>query len=232
LILRTSEAFAVVTFIDESNQVSIPSWVTDLNSFRRWADSGDFPDTGRICYLRGEVWVDMSKEQIFSHLQVKTEYTVVLGGLVKAGKRGLYLTDGLLLSNADADISVKPDGTFISNDALETGRVRLVEGAETGFVEAEGTPDMVLEIISESSVLKDTETLRKAYWEAGIPEYWLVDTRSEPLSFEILKHTSRGYSAVRKQAGWVKSAVFGKSFCLVRTANKLGHPEIILRVRD
>src|SRR5947209_8677295 len=90
----------VVTFINETDQVTIPSWVTDLDSFRRWADSDGFPDRGRICYLMGEVWVDMSKEQIFSHVQVKTECTVVLGGLAKGREMGLYFTDGLLLCNA------------------------------------------------------------------------------------------------------------------------------------
>lgn len=221
----------MITFINETNQVSIPSWVTDLDAFRRWAESDDFPETGRICYLMGEVWVDMSKEQVFSHVHVKTEYTVVLGGLVKAERRGLYLTDGLLLNNVLADISVKPDGTFLSNEALQTGRVRLVEGADTGYVEVDGTPDMVLEVVSDSSVHKDTEVLRKGYWEAGISEYWLVDARSDAVSFEILKHGVRGYAATRKQGGWIKSSVFGKSFCLVHATNDLGHPEFTLMMR-
>src|SRR2546427_408973 len=50
------EKGAMVTFIDESNQVSVPSWVTDLASFRAWADADDFPEEGRIWYLKGEVW--------------------------------------------------------------------------------------------------------------------------------------------------------------------------------
>jgi Uma2 family endonuclease len=221
----------VITFINETDHVTIPSDVTDLESFRRWADSDDFPETGRICYLMGEVWVDMSKEQIFSHVQVKTEYTVVLGGLGKAERLGLYLTDGVLLNNALANISVRPDGTFISQRTLESNRIQLVEGAETGYVEVEGTPDMVLEIISDSSVQKDTEILREGYWKAGIPEYWLVDARSKPAIFDILKYTARGYAATRKQGGWVKSGIFGKSFLLAQTTNVLGHPEFTLRIR-
>src|SRR5690242_17892908 len=42
--------------------ITIPPWVVNLDSFRNWARSDDFPDTGRICYLGEEgVWVDISK---------------------------------------------------------------------------------------------------------------------------------------------------------------------------
>ena len=74
----------MITFIHESDEVvRVPAWVVDLESFRRWADADDFPDTGRIWYLKGEVWVDLSKEQIFSHVLVKLELTIVLTDLVK-----------------------------------------------------------------------------------------------------------------------------------------------------
>src|SRR5438105_4589106 len=85
-----------------------------------------------------------------------------------------------------------------SRSTLRSYRVRLIEGADGGYVELQGTPEMVLEVISRSSEKKDTVVLMKAYWEAGIPEYWLVDARKEPLKFDILRHTSRGYVAARK----------------------------------
>jgi Uma2 family endonuclease len=220
-----------VTVIHESEEVSIPDWVVDLESFRRWADADDFPDTGRIWFLRGKVWVDMSKQQVFSHLLVKSQYNIVLGQLVQAEKRGLYLPDGLHLTNVRADISGNPDGTFVSFETLEAKRAVLVEGMELGFLELEGSPDMVLEVVSNSSVHKDCVTLRQAYWEAGIPEYWLVDARKEPLSFDIMRHAAKGYSATRKQGGWVKSGVFGKSFRLTQAPNRLGNPEYTLAMR-
>src|SRR5205814_3191780 len=100
-----------------------------------------------------------------------------------------------------------------------------------GYVELEGSPDMVLEVISRSSVHKDTVVLRQAYWESEIREYWLVDVRREPLKFDILRHTAKGYAATRKQDGWIKSAVFGKSFQLTQGKSALGHPEFTLAVR-
>jgi Uma2 family endonuclease len=221
----------MVTFVYEGERVSVPEWVTDLDSFRRWADADDFPQTGRVWYLKGEVWVDMSRDQLFSHLAIKAEFDRVLGGLVKAGRLGLFFPDGLFLSNVAADIGGNPDATFISYAALDARRIRMLEGAEGGFVEVEGSPDVVLEVISPSSVRKDKVTLRQAYWEAGVREYWLVDARREPLRFEILRRTTKGFSTSRNQDGWLKSAAFGCSFRLVQTTDRRGHPEFTLEVR-
>src|SRR4051794_765243 len=152
----------MATIVFESDEVTIPEWVTDLTSFRRWADSEDFPDTGRICFLNGEVWADMSKEQIFTHLAVKNEFNIVLGVMVKVGQLGLYLPDGVLLSNVDVGFATRPDAVFVSTAALQD-RVRLLEGRDEGYVELEGAPDMVLEVVSRSSVRKDTKVLHRAY---------------------------------------------------------------------
>jgi len=219
------------TFIYESAEVNIPDWVVDLESFRRWADADDFPEKGRIWYLPGGVWVDMSKEQIFTNVLLKTEIASVLRPLAKRNRLGFYLADGAFFSNEEADIAGRPDGLFVSNASLDAKRVRLVEGMEAGHVEVEGTPDMVLEVVSDGSVRKDRVVLREAYWKAGIREYWLVDARKEALSFDVLRHTAKGYAAARKQQGWVRSNVFGKSFRLDRATDARGNPDYTLEVR-
>ena len=115
--------------------------------------------------------------------------------------------------------------------SLRSGRVRLVPGAAGGFVELEGTPGMVLEIVSASSVWKDTKRLLELYWQAKIPESWLVDARREQVQFDIFRYTPEGYVRTRKQGGWVKSAVFAKSFKLTQHADEQGYPEFALAVR-
>ena len=90
---------------------------------------------------------------------------------------------------------------------------------------------MVLEVVSRSSVQKDTRNLREDYWQAGVREYWLIDARPDPLTFDILRHTPRGYRAAPKKDGWIRSAVFGKSFRLLRGITALGHPQFTLEVR-
>ena len=90
---------------------------------------------------------------------------------------------------------------------------------------------MVLEIVSDGSVHKDTITLRKLYARAEIPEYWLVDVREERLEFSILRWSKKGYASVQTRDGWAKSEVFGKQFRLTRTTDVLGHPQFTLEVR-
>jgi hypothetical protein len=51
----------IVTFLTEGQEIQVPTWVTDLPSFRRWSDQNDFPDTGRIWYIRGKVLLDMKQ---------------------------------------------------------------------------------------------------------------------------------------------------------------------------
>lgn len=212
------------------DHVKIPLWVIDLDSFRAWMDRDDFPDKGRLDYIKGEVWVDMSKEQVFTHASAKNEFNIVLGSMIKVGRLGLYLPDGVLLSNVDADIAVKPDAVFVSHAARQD-HVRLLEGKKSGYVEMEGSPDMVLEVVSDNSVRKDTQQLHQDYWQAGIREYWLVDARTEPLIFDILRHTPKGYRKTLKKDGWIKSAVFGKAFRLTQRTSDYGDPEFALEVR-
>ncbi len=219
------------TIIFDDAEVRIPEWVRDRPSFHRWLLSDDFPETGRICFLAGEVWADMSKEQLFSHNQFKQEFNLVLGGFVKSGKLGRWFPDGALLGNAEVDFTAQPDGTFVSRAAFAAGKVRCVEAAKEGYLELEGSPEMVFEAISDSSVRKDTVLLRDLYWQAGIQEYWLVDVRGDRLSFEVLRWTPKGYTSVRRQNGWIKSEVFGKSFKLSRIFDEAENPEYTLSVR-
>jgi hypothetical protein len=43
------------------NGVRIPAWVRDLNSFRGWACSENFPQHGWFSFLNRDVWVDVQR---------------------------------------------------------------------------------------------------------------------------------------------------------------------------
>jgi hypothetical protein len=126
LISGAGDYLVMNTFVLDEKSVQIPKGVKSLSSFRRWANSDEFPDSGRICFLDGEVWVDMSQEQFFSHNQLKNELAFVLTGLAKKGELGRYVPDGMMLSNSLANLSSKPDGAFVSEESFESSRVRLI----------------------------------------------------------------------------------------------------------
>jgi Uma2 family endonuclease len=209
----------------------IPAWVVDLESFRRWAYSEEFPERGWFSYLNGEIWVDVSMEEFLFHNQVKSVYTSRLLWLLEQTPSGRFVPDRMLLTNTAANLSTEPDGLFFFWDTLKSGRLRLIEGVVAGFMELDGTPDMVLEIASRTSVKKDTEQLRELYWRAGISEYWLVDARGESLRFDIFRHDKDGYVATEPQDGWLFSKIFGRVFRLTRHTDPLGYPQFKLEAR-
>jgi Uma2 family endonuclease len=214
--------------VSNNGRIEFPPWVVDQDSYRRWAKSDDFPERGDIFYLDGLFWVDLSMEEI-KHNLIKGKYAATLTFVIDQADSGYYIGDNMLITNVKASLSTEPDGSFVSHEALRTGRVLLREGDKS--LEIEGSPDMTLEVISPTSVEKDTEILPKLYWRARVREYWLVDPRGEIATFDILLRGPRRYVPARKSGGWVKSEVFGKSFRLTQRPGKHGLTEYRVEVR-
>ncbi len=217
-------------------QIEIPLGIGSLVDFRRWAVSDHFPETGRIDFIGGRIEVDMSPEDLFCHGTLKVELVRVLGQRVKEGSSGHLFTDRTRVSSSDADLSVEPDVVFVSHDTLSTGRVRLVPKAsgEPGrYVEFEGGPDLIVEIVSDTSVKKDTQRLPAAYFQAGVGEFWLIDARRDPLSFQIHHRGPAGFVPTDPDAnGFQPSTVFKAHFRLDARRDDHGHWTFDLRENE
>ncbi len=212
---------------------TIPESALTLQGFREWSWSDEFPREGRISFIDGEVIFDMSQERIESHVKVKTETSRVLSTINAEEDLGEFLNDGAGVTNLHAHISVVPDAVFATWESFEQNRVRWVPSKALAgdFLELEGTPDWLLEVVSPSSVGKDTAVLFKGYHKAGIPEYWLIDARGDEIEFTIFRHAPKGYEAQPVKNGWQFSPVFGRHFRLKRTKNRLGGWRYQLEVR-
>ncbi len=215
--LRVTYAAGKV-YLDE---VEIPRDVHTLAGFRSWMLSDDCPEKLRACYLQGKVYLDMSKEEIRSHALVKIEVGGVLRNLNVEVDFGYLFIDGVLIVNLAAKVSNNPDGVAVLWRSLKRGHVRFLakRGRETEII---GSPDWVMEILSDSSVAKDTIKLRHLYQRAKIGEYWLIDARGEEIDFQILHWRKAGYMTAPIMGGWQYSRVFGRSFRLVRRRDRLG----------
>jgi len=207
----------VVTVVFEE-QLEIPLNLHSLADFRRWATSDDFPERGRIDYIAGRIEVDMSPEDFFCHGTLKTEMVRVLSERVKLRSLGHLVIDRTRVTCPDAGLSAEPDIVFVSHETLETGRARLVakSASQPGrYVELEGPPDLIVEIVSDGSVEKDTRRLPEAYFEAGVREFWLADARGQQLVFQIHRRGDSAYEAVESDPeGFQRSAVFACGFRL------------------
>ncbi|MBI4603532.1 MAG: Uma2 family endonuclease [Planctomycetes bacterium] len=206
--------------------IEIPAGITSLERFRRWARSDAFPERGRIDWVAGRLEVDMSPEDVFTHGTPKSAVAGKLIALLQEPEKGLVFIDKTRVSSPIADLSAEPDVLLILDETLASGRVKLVpkaSGEEGRYVEVEGSPDLVVECVSDSSVKKDTKVLRELYHAAGAREYWIVDARGKKLSFKVLHFRKDGYvEARRDSAGCLLSEVLGHRVRLVRSPKRSG----------
>ena len=161
-------------------ELVIPGTVIDLASFREWVHLGELPEKLTVHFIANEVWVDLTTDTICENA-IRTALYATIGRLVKAEKLGFLFANRVLLTNDRADLGCEPDATFVSAESLNTRRVTFTAGATTGAEATEmvGSPDLVVEVVSRSSVEKDTVLLFDAYFQAGVLEYWLIDARDE-----------------------------------------------------
>jgi Uma2 family endonuclease len=226
----------MATTLRIEDQVEIPMDFHGLADFRRWAVSETFPERGRIDYLAGSIEVDMSPEDLHTHGILKTELSGVLWQRIKQDDLGELYSDRTRVSCPDADLSVEPDLVLVTNESLDSGRVRLVpraSGGEDRYIELEGPPDLIVEIVSDASVRKDTERLPEFYCRAGVREFWLVDARRAELVFRIHHHGPSAYQpAPTAPDGAQYSAVLNRWYQLHRTRNRHGRIAFELQEQD
>jgi Uma2 family endonuclease len=77
---------------------------------------------------------------------------------------------------SDTDI-VQPDVIYMHKD----GKSRITEK------NVQGPPDLVIEILSPGTAVRDRELKRKRYEHFGVQEYWLVDPDQNTLEILALK---------------------------------------------
>lgn len=207
----------------DGDRARLPSTIFDHAGFRAWARGGAVPENLRIAFIEGEVLIEMSPEATESHNKAKSKVTQVLVGIVDEEDLGEAYSDGVLVTNEAAELSTEPDFVFVSWTSFEAGRVVLVDKATRSddYVELVGTPDVVVEIVSDSSVRKDRQLLYEAYRRAGVPEYWLIDARSE-IEVQIHRLVDGRYEPAAPNGEPQDSGVLSRSFQLVRGRNRAG----------
>jgi Uma2 family endonuclease len=217
------------------DQFSVPLGIATLASFRAWALSDEFPESGRIDYIDGDIEVDMSPEDFFTHGTLKMRLGTTLQERVDELDLGHVVSDASRVSSPEARLSAEPDIVVVTHAALDEGRVRLVpksSGEEGRYIEIEGGPDLVVEIVSDSSVRKDTTRLPGCYFAAGVREYWLADARGEIMVFQIQQRGDSTFEPVPVDAdGFQASQVLHCAYDLERKRHQRGHWAYTLRAR-
>ncbi len=220
------------TQVSVESRILIPGGIDSLAAYRRWAQSDSYPESGWVSYLNGTIWVDPSMEEFISHNRIKQAFNGMFYNLLILDASGCWVPDRMLLVNVAANLASEPDGMFYFWETMKSKRLIMVPGVKSGYMELEGTPDAVLEIISNSSVSKDRRDLRELYWKAEIPEYWLVDARKEDIRFDILRHGKDGYEESLLEDGWVRSNLLQRWFRIERTVDPVGIAQFVVHMKS
>ncbi|MBN1442783.1 MAG: Uma2 family endonuclease [Planctomycetes bacterium] len=207
------------------DRLRIPADVFTLEGFRAWAHSDGFPERGQFSFIGGEVEVDMSPEELETHNKLKGSLFVALSLWIDQSNLGEILADRALLINEGADLATEPDMMFCSWESLQSRRVwyRASLAGSSRLVEVVGSPDLVVEVVSERSVRKDTVLLRDKYFRAGIREYWIADGRGASIRLELLSAGADGYIETPADVeGFLHSRVLNRAFKITRGRNPMG----------
>jgi Uma2 family endonuclease len=138
-----------------------------------------FPDDGkRHEIIEGDHYVTPAPRT--KHQRISANLTVALASFVKRQGMGLVLAAPSDVILSDENV-VQPDLLFVS-----TARAGIV--TEDNI---RGAPDLVIEIVSETTRKRDEVTKRKLYERFGVQEYWVVDPELETV--KIFRRTQQGY---------------------------------------
>ena len=148
-----------------------------------YADLREMPDDrNRYEILEGDLVVTPAPNT--SHQGASMGLTMVLGSHIRERKLGKLFAASTDVILSDITV-VEPDLLFVSRE-----RLAIVESAAI-----RGAPDLVVEILSPTTVRRDREAKRQIYPLHGIPNYWIVDPVERRIEAHVLSGSDYVLSA-------------------------------------
>ncbi len=160
--------------------------------FLAWSDEDTHAE-----WENGEVIVFMPPKT--RHQQVVGFLYELLSLFVRFFRLGELLTAPFEMKLAPGKSSQEPDILFVAQEHLE----RLTEERLLG------PADLVVEVVSDDSVYRDRVRKFREYQEAGVREYWVIDSRpgQERAEFWVLDAEGKYQPGVVDEDGVYRSAV-------------------------
>ena len=132
------------------------------------------PEDERYELLEGELI--MSPSPVPKHQRISRELEFEILKVVKANDLGEVFDAPCEVYLDDVNV-VQPDILFISKERLNVIGEKNIQGA----------PDLVIEIISESTAYRDLVQKKKLYAKFSVKEYWIVVPGEDLIEVYILK---------------------------------------------
>jgi Uma2 family endonuclease len=125
----------------------------------------------------------MSSAPNYDHQYAVSKLDRFLGGYVDQRQLGVVLVAPFEVHLPKIAQPVQPDVLFIAKERQPRSGDKIFSGA----------PDLVIEVISPSSVRTDRHIKLSAYERAGVTEYWIVDPRSHFVEIYRLEAENQEY---------------------------------------
>lgn len=150
-------------------------------------------------FINGEIYFQ-SPAKLW-HTQAVGNLSQLLGAYVDANNLGIVGIEKLLISLSRNDY--EPDVCFFNKEKSKNFAPKQMQFP---------SPDLVIEVLSESTERHDRETKFQDYAAHGVGEYWIVDPQNETI--EQYMHQDGDYELILKSGdGHLKSiSVEGFSF--------------------
>ncbi|MCP4423923.1 MAG: Uma2 family endonuclease [Chloroflexi bacterium] len=164
----------------------------DYEEFLSWSNENTHAE-----WVEGEVTVYMPS---------RNEHQVIAGFLLALISEFVNLFDLGQISMAPFEVKLWTDGPSREPDLFFLKKEHLDRLSSERLV---GPPDLIIEIISPSSVYRDRDEKYREYAQAGVPEYWIIDSRPgrHRADFYRLTHAGHYQLAATEDDEKVESAV-------------------------
>lgn len=159
----------------------LPAREQDWPAQGEWTyeDYKRLPDDGRRYeIIEGVLYVIAAPN--FDHQYTVTRLLVHLDNLVTEHHLGVVLVAPFEIHLPDIARPVQPDVLFITAE----------RAPRPGAADFTGAPDLIVEVLSQSTARTDRLVKFGAYERAGVREYWLVDPRTH--SVEVYSLSEEG----------------------------------------
>lgn len=229
-----------ILYMENELILRIPADAHTFEGFERWLYSDDFPETGRIDFLGGEIYVDTGWD---NEMLVIPEDAHSFEGFWRWVESDEFPKSGridFLDGEIEADLRPEDQDSHgaikveivrtlgsLANDTglgdLKPARSRFRSSLARVITEPdvvgtfEGTVKLIVEIVSDGSADKDLTRLPPFYARAGVRELWLLDARGAEIRFDILTLQEGAYVTVPPdEDGWLRSLCLERAFRLQR----------------
>jgi len=161
-----------------------------LQEFLEWTDEDVWAE-----WEEGEVIVISPAS--YRHQNISLFLTTLIGLFLEERDMGVVLTAPFSMRLPVSNRVREPDILVVLKENLDRIKKNFLDGPA----------DLVIEIVSEDSVLRDRGTKFAEYEIDGVKEYWLIDPNREQADFFVLGEGNRFERKLPGKRGFYHSAV-------------------------